>query len=799
MIRNYIKSAWRNIIRDKTFSLINVFGLAIGLATCFLIGLYIKHQLSFDTFHQNSDNIYRVYIHGRFGENEFKAPRTSNVTKEALLSDFSEVEQATRFVKFSQLIEYNDKRIVENDLMYADSDFLKVFTFPLIDGDPENALSKPHQIVLTESTAEKYFGDKNPMGEVIRVGGERLFQVSGICEDVPDNSHVSFDMLLSYSSSPMIEIDTWSQQSIFTYILLNKNINPKQFEKKLDVLVTDHAAADFKQSGNALETLDPESEFYSFKIQPLEDIYLHSDLDYEIEAVGDISTVWFFSAIALFVLLIACINFMNLATARFSNRAKEVGIRKVLGSKKQQLIIQFLTESVLIVLAALFIGTSLFEFALPAFNNLIQQNLEINYLSKWYILPALFGFAVFIGVLAGSYPALFLSSFNPVKILKGSYNKGVGGTRLRGVLVTIQFLITISLFVSTYIIFKQNHFMANKDMGFDQERLLVIENATSLNDNIHPFINELRKYPQVSKVTGCYNIPGKGYSGYTMRKMDKPEDGHFNFVMNFVDEEYLNTLDIKLLTGRDFTGNYASDTGTVVVNQSAVKMLGYKNPLGKHLLGSGNEKVKIVGVLKDFNFNSLHKEINPLAITFYDGPYYRYVAVKIKPGKVKETIKLVKNDWGKYVSDFPFQFYFMDDAFDQMYHSEKKTAALITIFSLLAIFIACLGLLGLSAFTAQKRVKEIGIRKVMGAELSQILFILYKEILMLLIIATAIAWPLSYFIMSGWLDNFAFKINPGLLPFLISTFGALVVAVSVTSIQALKAAWTNPAYTLRDE
>jgi putative ABC transport system permease protein len=793
-----MKSAWRNIIRDKIFSLINIFGLAVGIAACLLIVLYINHEMSYDTFHKSSDRIYRLFIHGKVGNEEFKGLRTSNVTKEALVSEFSEVEYATRFVNFSSLVEYKDKKIVDDGLIFADKDFLKVFSFPMIRGDSSKVLSEPNQVVLTEKAAKKYFGDKDPMGEMIRIAGEELYQVTGICKDVPENSHFSFEILLSYSTSAASEVDTWSRQNVYTYMLLDKHADPNKFEKQLDILVTKYAASDFKASGNFLESLDPESDFYRFEIQPLEEIYLYSDLDYEIEPVGDINTIWFFSAIALFVLLIACINFMNLATARFSSRAKEVGVRKVVGSNKNQLIVQFLTESVFIVLTALIIGAALFEFSLPAFNNLTQKSLEVNYFSQWYIIPGLIGFSVLIGILAGSYPAFFLSSFKPVKILKGSYSKGAGGSQLRGVLVIVQFIITISLFVSTYIIFKQNHFMTNKDMGFDQERLLVLENTTNLEDKINPFIEELRSYPQISNVTGSYVVPGSGYPGYNMRKMNNPDEGHFSFSMNFVDKAYLQTLDMNIKEGRGFTGDFAADTGTVVINQTAVKRMSFENPLGKYLL-SGDDKVKIVGVLEDYHFRSLHREVSPIAIAYYQGPYYRYITIKVKAGKIKETVKLAKKKWGEYVSDYPFHYYFLDNSFDQLYRSEKRTARVLTIFSLLAIFIACLGLLGLSAFTAQKRIKEIGIRKVMGANVSQVLILLYKEVFILLIISTLIAWPLSYFLMNGWLDNFAFKIQPGIMPFVVSTIAALLVAGMVTSIQALKAALANPAYTLKDE
>jgi putative ABC transport system permease protein len=799
MLRNYFKSAWRNILRDKTFSLINIFGLAVGLAACLLIGLYLKHEMSYDTFHKNSDRIYRLYIHGKVGNDEFKALRTSNVAKEVLVSEFSEVEYATRFVNISSLVEYGDKKIVDDGLMFADEDFFNVFSFPMVRGDSAKALDKPNQLVLTESAVKKYFGDEDPMGEMVKIGGEELYQVTGICKDVPENAHFSFDMLLSYSTSAVSEVDTWSRQSIFTYMLLDEHTDPGEFEEKLDILVTKYAASDFKASGNFLESLDPETDFYRFEIQPIEKIYLYSDLDHEIEAVGDINTVWFFSAIALFVLLIACINFMNLATARFSSRAKEVGIRKVVGSKKKQLIFQFLTESVLIVLTALVIGATLFEFSLPAFNNLTQKSLEINYLSQWYIIPALLAFSVLIGLLAGSYPAFFLSSFKPVKILKGSYSKGAGDSRLRGILVIVQFVITISLFVSTYIIYKQNHFMTNKDMGFNKERLLVLENTTNLEDKIKPFIEELRTYPQVSNVTGCYVVPGSGYPGYTMRNMKQPEDGHFNFSMNFVDKEYLKTLDMKLLEGRGFTGNFAADTGTVLINQTAAKEMGLENPLGEYLLSGNDEKVKIVGVLEDYHFRSLHKEVSPIAIAYYQGPYYRYITIRIKEGNVKETVNLAKDKWEEYVSNYPFRYHFLDSSFDQLYRSEKRTAKVLTIFSLLAIFIACLGLLGLSAFTVQKRIKEIGIRKVMGANISHVLILLYKEVFILLVISTVVAWPISYLVMNDWLDNFAFKIQPGVGPFIISTIAALLIAAMVTSFQALKAAWANPAYTLRDE
>ena len=808
MFRNYLKISWRNLIRDKSYSAINIIGLAVGMAACLMITLYILDELSYDRFHEKSDRIYRLYIDGKFGDNNFRSVLTANPTKEALLKEFSQVESATRFIQRDRIrVECQEKRFIEDNFYFADGDFFKVFTFPMIRGNPEEALTSPNQVVLTESMAGKYFGDEDPMGKMIKIHGEDLYKVTGICKDVPDNSHFHFNFLASYCSTSTSEDPLWINSNVYTYLVLNEQVEPEAFRDQLNFLVEEYVGPQVVEwVGIDLEEFDKKGNSYGLFLQPLEEIYLHSGFRDELEPVSDISRIYYFSIIAVFILIIACINFMNLATAKYATRAKEVGIRKVVGSGKRQLVSQFLTESVIVALIAVVIAVALAELFLPVFNNLAQKSMEIQYLhlSHWYILPLLVLLGILVGLTAGAYPAFFLSSFRPVRILKKEVNRGVGRNRLRGVLVAVQFVITISLFISTTLIYKQNHYLTNKRLGFDKEHVLVLDQAYYLDDNLNSFIEELRKHTSIQSASVSGSLPGKAYGGSTLQVEGRSSEDMVFFATNYVAEGYLDAMGLELIEGRFFSPNYAGNTTSVVINEKAARQLGFENPVGKWLK-LGKNQYTIIGVVKNHHFESLHKQIRPLAMMYYDQKlyfdqkFYRYMPVKLNTGNLSQTIDYIKEKWNQFTNDQPFGYFFMDSDYNSLYTAEQRTAKIFTIFSLLAIFIACLGLFGLSAFMAEKRSKEIGIRKVMGAKINNILGILYKEVFLLLIFSTLIAWPVTYYLMTRWLDNFAFRIDMGLMPFLISSVLAFTIAVVTTGGQALKAANTNPAYTLRDE
>jgi putative ABC transport system permease protein len=800
MIKNYLKSSWRNLRRDLSYSFINISGLAIGIAACLLITLYIVDELSYDKFHKDSERIYRMYIDGQFGNNKFTSLYVPNPAKEALLEEYSQVESATHFIKSEQVrFEYDGKVFVEDEVVYTGSDFFKVFSFPMLKGDPENVLDKPNQVVLTESAAQKYFGNNDPIGEMIKIGGENVFQVTGICKDVPENSHFHFDFLVSYSNTYQSEDPSWINSSVYTYFLLKEGVNPVKFEKQLDLLVEKYVGpqvVDFM--GVNLQEFESRGNSFNILIQPLEEIYLHSTLNNEIEPVSNMSRIWYFSIIALFILIIACINFMNLATAKYANRAKEVGVRKVLGSKRKQLITQFLVESIIISFFAVLLSVVLVELFLSGFNNIAQKSLDLQFFSSWYLFPALIGLVLIVGLLAGIYPAFFLSSFNPLKILKGKLNKGVKGNRMRGILVATQFLITIILFISTYIIYQQNNYLTDKKLGFDKEKIVVLERAYYLDESLESFMKELKKSPQIQAASVSNSIPGRDYGGSTMQVEGRSSEDMVFFAVNYAREGYLDVMGIELLKGRFFTDNFSDNSDFVVINRKGAEELGFENPIGKYLQ-LGDERYDIIGVVENYHFESLHKSIRPVAIRYEGSPYYDYMPIKLTTGNLNETIKHIEETWDRFAENQPFSYFFMDDDFNRLYEAEQRTAKVFTIFAVLAIFIACLGLLGLSAFMAQKRTKEIGIRKAMGATHKNILQILYKEVFVLLVIATLVAWPVTYYLMDQWLANFAYQTGIGVPPFILSSVIVLIIAILTTSFQAVKAANTNPAYTLRDE
>ncbi|MFP4605678.1 MAG: ABC transporter permease [Bacteroidales bacterium] len=800
MIKNYLKISWRNLKRDKSYSLINIFGLAVGIAACLMISLYIIDELSYDKFHDNSDRTYRLYVDGQFGNNKFLSPYIPNPTKDALLDEFSQIESVTHFFDTDQVrFEYENKIFIENRVLYADSDFFEVFSFPMVKGEAKNALSEPNQIVLTESSARKYFGDEDPLGKMIKVNRDELFRVTGVCEDVPDNSHFHFNYLLSYSSSHISEDQRWINSSVYTYFVLKEGVEQKNFEKQLDLLVEKYVGPEVVNfMGVNLEEFENRGNSYGFFLQPLEDIYLHSDFNDEIEPVSNITRIWYFSIIAVFILLIACINFMNLATAKYANRAKEVGIRKVVGSKRKQLISQFLTESILISTLAVIVAIVLVEFFLPGFNNISQKSLELEYFTSWYLLPVLIGLAIIVGVIAGIYPAFFLSSFSPLKILKGKINKGVKGDRLRGALVTSQFVITIVLFISTYLIFQQNSYMTNKKLGFDKEEVLILERAYYLDESLESFVKELTKSPQIHSASVSNSIPGRDYSGSTLQVEGRSSEDMVFFAINYVGEGYHEAMGIELIEGRFFSEDFSTNESSIVINKKGAEELGFENPIGKYLQ-LGDERYNIIGIVENHHFESLHRNIRPLGMRYEGSSYYDYMPIKLNTNNLNETIEYVEAKWNKFTNNQPFSYFFMDDDFEKLYDAEQRTAKVFTVFSVLAILIACLGLFGLSAFMAEKRTKEIGIRKAMGASPLNILRLLYKEVVLLLLISIIIAWPVTYYLMNQWLSDFAYRIGIGVMPFIFASFAALVIAIFTTSFQALKAANTNPAYTLRDE
>lgn len=805
MIKNYIRTAWRNIVREKGFTVINISGLSIGIASCILIMLFVKDELSYDRFHDNSQNIYRVYVEGKFGDNMIKSPYTSNVMAEAMQEELSDIEVATRFFNVNRrIVKYGDKSFIEKRFFYGDGDFFKVFSFKLIKGNHDDILKKPNTVVITESTAKKYFSDQDPMGKILLIENKRPFQITGICEDVPENSHFHFDFIASISSTETSKITYWIQNNVYTYFKLKEQADLEKCGARLNQFVEKYVGPEVVQlMGIDIEQFSQSGNTYGYKLQALEDIHLQSDLQDEIESNGSINTVYYFIVIAIFILIIACINFMNLATAKYSNRAKEVGIRKVIGSAKYQLIQQFFIESVMLSSIALLFAVVIVEIVLPFFNQITLKDLNIQYFSSWWVIPAYLTFAGFVGILAGSYPSFILSSFKPIKVLKGNLNLGFNSTKLKSILVIFQFIITIVLFVSTIVIYTQINYLNNSNLGFSKEHVLVINRAYDLGNNYDAFKNELLKNPYIKNVASSSSIPGRPFDGSTLQLEGSSKEDLVQFAMYYTDNDFKNTLDLSVDKGRFFSCEFPLDSNGVVINEIAVKKLGLDDPIGKRLIAPGIDGEQhyfpIVGVLKDFNYESLHKEIRPICIQLIDQGASVYMPIKLQSDNLNKTIGFIEKTYRKFLPDNNFEYFFLDDNFDQLYKSEQRTAIVFSIFSVLAIFVASLGLFGLAAFTVEKRTKEIGIRKALGAGFMSVINIFYKEIFVLLFISSLIAWPIAYYLMNGWLQNFAYKVDLNVFPFIIASVLALLIATFTVGTQVVKSANTNPAQAIRYE
>lgn len=812
MLKNYIKISFRNLIRFRTNSLINIIGLAVGI-TCFItLFLFIKNELSYDKFYKNADSIYRVYVKSSIHGQESSNSKTAAPLGATLTRDYPEVLTYTRIGYFgSHVLKYKDKVFREWDIYTADSTFFDVFSLPLISGNPKTALSQPNSIVVTESAAKKYFGDEDPVGKILKVEPSGSYMVTGLMKDFPKNSSFSCDFLLSMSTYPISQSNYWLNLWYSTYIVLKKGTNPNDLEKKFqNVVNNDVGPLAEKVLGVPMEQFRKEGNTYSFRLQPLTSIYLYSQRDYGLDPntewtnqkTSDIEYVYIFSAVAIFILLLAIINFMNLTTARSEYRAKEVGIRKTLGSNKSKLVGQFLAESIMVSFISLIVSLALLEIILPQFNQLANKSLSLELFSNIYSVPALLLFTLIIGILAGSYPAFYLSSFRPVHLLRAKY--GNRKSSLRSSLVVIQFAVSIALLIGTITIKDQLDFIQDKNLGFNKENLYAVKNAGILGNNLKPFENELSKNPNIISLSNSSKmfttgIPGNGYLYNTKQGADVISG---QFIK--VDYNFLKTFQIPMVQGRFFSKEFPSDSTSVVINQAMLKECGTKDPLGKELsqigLGKEAKSYKIIGVSKDFNYESLHKQIRPLVFLLQDNNKpANILTIRISSKNMKKTIGFIDEEWKNFSNGEGIYASFVSRDIAKLYDSEERVSIVATIFSGLAIFIACLGLFGLASFVAEQKTKEIGIRKVLGASVSEIVLMLSKQFTKWVVFANLIAWPTAYFAMRNWLQNFAYRININVWVFLAAGVTALIVALFTISFHAFKAAMANPINSLKYE
>jgi ABC-type antimicrobial peptide transport system permease subunit len=785
MFKNYLKIALRNIRRHKGYSFINIAGLAIGMACCILILLWVQDELSYDRFHENAGDIYRVLQDIKFTDHDTTWTITQGPLGPSLKADFPEIINATRITGRRLRLTYNDKSYDEL-LRMADGAIFEMFSFSLVKGDPATALSDPHAIVITEEMAEKYFGNEDPLGKTIKADNQWDFQVTGILKKVPHNSHLQIDFLIPFIFGRELNytVDRWGNSQFRTYVQLQKGASVQEVIQKI--------------SGYLFEkpTIEKEARL---NLQPLARIHLYSNYEYD-TAHGDITYVIIFSIIAFFILLIACINFMNLATARSGNRAKEVGMRKVAGAHKTDIIRQFYGESILLAFIALFVALIIVGLLLPTFNNLAAKELSMDISENLLALLGLLGITLLTGIISGSYPALFLSSFQPVKILKGSLRSGLKGSVFRKILVVFQFALTILLIICTIVIYNQINYMRNMKLGYDKEHMIYMGMRGDMRAKFDSVKNELLQNPNILGVTASSNVPTYGYtfsnSLWRWEGQDPDEETLMRAV--FVDLDYFKTFGIEIVEGRSYSKEFSTDaTEAIMVNEEAVKAMGMESPIGKRL-SLGDTNMKIIGVVKNYHFRSLRQEIDPLILIYNPGPCGVLFA-RLKSENIPKTMGYMENIWKKFAPGHPFNYRFLDEALDGLYRSEQQIGTILRYFSILAIFISCLGLLGLASFMAEQRTKEIGIRKVLGASVSNIVLLLSREFTKWVLLANIIAWPVAYFAMHKWLQSYAYSTNIALWSFILSGVLALVIASVAVSYQSIKAAVANPADSLRYE
>ncbi len=805
MIKNYFKIALRTLQKYKSYAIINIFGLAIGLASAILILLFVQDELSYDKHHKKADQIHRITLTGRIMADDLNVALSSYPIGPTLKEEFPAVENAVRIQpQEKSVIRIEDRKYIEDHLLFADSTIFDVFTMPMLKGSQKKALAEPNKVVLTESTARRYFGSADVLGKTIEwADRNRKLEVSGVIKDCPETSHFKYDLLVSFVSTERAESQLWVSNNVYTYLLLQEGVAAESVEEQFPGIVEKYVGPQLEQvMGLTIDEFYESGNQWGYHLQPLTKIYLHSDLNNEIGETGNINNVYFFSIIAIFLILIASINFMNLATAKSTNRAKEVGIRKVTGSRRKQLIFQFLTEAMLISFIALIVASLFVELALPYFNSLADKSLSINYFDQPQILIVLILIGLIVGLLAGSYPAFYLSAFNPVAVLKGKLSKGSKNSRLRGVLVVFQFIITIVLFISTIIVTRQMNYVNDKDLGFKKEHMLVVNRVSALGNNQEAFRQEILKNPKIKQASYSQGVPGTIRSNTAFYAEGHTAQESMIMDVTATDCYFDDAYKIEMASGRFFSEDYSTDSLGVLVNQAAARKLGFENAVGKKLMlvqGDGSDiDFKILGVVKDFNYKSLHSSIKPL-VMIYANNRYTHLSVQVNPDQIDKTLSYVENKWSQFVKETPFNYSFLENDWAAKYRQEKKASIIFKIFSLLAIAISCLGLFGLASFMAEQRTKEIGVRKVFGASVPKILQILSKEVIILMIISTVIAWPVGYYFMNQWLQGFAYRIDMSLLPFFIASFVTFSIALLTISYRAYSAAVVNPAESLRDE
>lgn len=802
MIKSYIKTAFRNIKKNRGTSFLNISGLALGITCFIIIGLYVYSELSFDKYHSKADRIYRVALSLKLNDITYNEAALQFPAANAFKENYPEVENTVRIYKqFDRtLVKYGDKKFSEEKFFFADQTIFNVFDFEIINGNSNNALTKPNSVAISESMALKYFGTENPIGKTINYQNQTDFTVSAVYKDMPPYSHAHFDFLVSmdfiinyWNSVNGVDgrHNNWYWNGAWTYVLLNQKESAEKFASAMPGFIKKYFPERYQNA--------------SLLIQPLTDIHLRSNLTGEIEPNGSITNVYVFSTIAVFILLIACINFINLSIAQGSDRAKEIGVRKVLGAEKSQLIMQIIGET----LVASFIATAasliFVEIVLPQFQEIFGRKLSLSLMENSGGFLFLIGVAVFVGFVSGLFPALYLSNFSPVTILKKTIRLNFSYEILRKGLVVLQFSVSIFLIIGMGMIYKQMNFIKNKDLGFDKESVLIVKAKAEVNNKFETFRNELLNAPGILSVAGTSDIPGAGSNGSRFVPEGFAQENPQMLPLTFADYDFVSSLGIQLKEGRNFSKSFPADTEKAfILNEKAVENLGWQNnAVGKkiELFGPGTDEIIksgfVIGVIKDYNYESLHSEVKPLVLSY--SPFHEYYLIRLDKGNAADKLAAIEKVWNKFSPDWTFEAFFLDNNLEKLYQSDQRLATIVNYFGFLAVIIACLGLYGLAAFAAKKRIKEIGIRKVLGASVPGIVKLLSFDFIKLVLIANVLAFPVAYYAITNWLEAFAYRIEIDYMVFVIAAAITILIALLTVGVQALKASLANPVNSIKYE
>ena len=816
MWRNFFNVALRNISKNRIFSIINISGLAIGFASAILIILFISKEISFDRFNEKADRIYRVYVDGNIGEQKFRGAWTSYVMAPSVTKEIDDIQDFVRLEVFPrQLVWHDNVKHIEDNVIFADSSFFNIFSIEIIYGNPESVLKNPNSVVITKSKALQYFGTANPLGETLEFNNdENYYVVTGVMEEFPDNSHFYCDFLLSMSNIQESRSEDWFSNSIYSYLLLSENADYRKVEQEMNMVMLKNIRRQLKEIlGISPEEWVKGGNAFGIYLQPLTNIHLNPDIDFGeencIRPVNDRTYIYVFALIAFFILLIAGINFMNLSTARSAIRAREIAMRKVVGSQRKILIFQFLTESVILSFLALLLSFFIVEISLPFFNHTMGITLDFNAIGRGVIFPSVMVLALLVGLLSGIYPAFYLSNYEPLVGLRGGALRGKRSSLYRSIMVIIQFTISVAIIVGTLVVSRQVNYLVNKDPGFKDHNIVVIDRIYPLENRVKAFMEEVSRIPGVMKVSNSSTYLGFSNLSSSLQVKGLSRSSNYMFDINFVDPAFMETYGLSMVEngGRFFSEKNPGDSMTVILNETAVKEYGFEDPLNTIIQSPNSDgsvsEYRVLGVVKDFHHSSMRKEISPYMFAYKTDARAQsgYISVRFEKRTIYNsgTLKKINQVWNEFTGDEPFQYFYLDEELDSYYREEMRTGRITMVFSVLAIIIACLGLLGLTIFNTERRLREIAIRKAMGANLRDLLMIISKEIILLLCISIILAWVIAYLFMQNWLQIFPYNIGFTPAIYLLSALAAAMIAMITVNSITLRAARKNPVDSLYHE